>query len=231
MKTSRPPIPIVGLFLLIVAVFITQLTACGGSSPPSPAVTLKSLTITPVNPSIANSTSVQLTATGIFSDRSTQDLTASASWSSSSSGVATVSSSGVVTGTGAGSTTITVIQVGVSAATTLTVTSAVLTSITITPPNSSIAKGTSQQLIATGDFSDRTTQNLTAFVTWSSSAPSVAVVSNTAPSPGLVTGSAVGSATITATQAGVSGTTTVTVTPAVLTSIVVIPSKSFHRPR
>ncbi len=190
------------------------------------AATLMSLTITPVNSFIAISTSLQLTATGIFSDGSTQDLTASASWSSSSSGVATVNSSGVVTGTGAGSTTITATQGGVSASTTttVTVTSAVLTSITITPPSIPIAKSTSQQLVATGNFSDGTTQNLTAFVTWSSSAPSVVAVSNTAPSQGLVTGIGVGSATVSATLAGVSGTTTVTVTPAVLTSIVVIPA-------
>ncbi len=188
------------------------------------AATLTSLTITPVNPSIAISTSLQLTATGIFSDGSTQDLTASVSWSSSSSGVATVNSSGVVTGTGAGSTTITATQGAVSAATTVTVTSAVLTGITITPPNSSIAQSTSEQLIATGDFSDGTTQNLTAFVTWVSSAPSVAAVSNTAPSQGLVTGNAAGSVTITATLGGVSGVTTVTVTAAVLTSIVVTPT-------
>ncbi len=197
-----------------------------GTATLSVAVTLTSLTITPVNPSIAISTSLQFTATGIFSDGSTQDLTASASWSSSSSSVATVNSSGVVTGTGAGSTTITATQGGVSAATTLTVTSVVLTAITITPPNFSIAKGTSGRLTANGIFSDGTAQELTAFVTWASSAPSIAAISNTAPSQGLVTGSAVGSSTISATLGGVSGTTTVTVTAAVLTAITITPPNS-----
>ncbi len=110
-----------------------------------------------------------------------------------------------------------------SGTTTVTVTAAVLTAITITPPNSSIAKGTSEQLIATGDFSDGTTQNLTAFVSWVSSAPSIATVSDAPGSQGLVTGIGVGSATITATLGGVSGATTVTVTSAVLTSIAVTP--------
>jgi 6-phosphogluconolactonase (cycloisomerase 2 family) len=195
-----------------------------GSTTLNVVVTLTSLEITPVNPSIANSTSLQLSATGTFSDGSTQNLTASVSWTSSSNAIATVSSSGVLTGSGVGSATITATQAGVSGATTVTVTPAVLTAITITPPNSSIANGTSKQLIATGAFSDGTTQNLTEFVTWVSSAPSLVAVSNTAGSQGLVMGSAVGSATITATQAGVSGATTVTVTPAVLTAIVVTPA-------
>ena len=197
-----------------------------GAAALSVLVTLQSLTITPVNPSIANSTSLQLTATGIFSDGSTQNLTASASWSSSSTAIAKVSSSGLLTATGAGSATITATQGGVSGATTVTVTAATLTSITITPPNPSIAKGTSQQLTATGNFSDGTTQNLTPSVTWVSSAPSLAAVSNAVGSQGLLTGSGVGSATISATQGGVSGATTVTVTAATLTSITVTPPGS-----
>jgi len=52
-------------------------------------------------------------------------------------------------------------------------------------------------------------------VTWVSSAPTLATVSNAASSQGLVTGTGVGTATITAaTESGVSGTTTVTVTAA-----------------
>ena len=210
---------------MISATFNTVDGPVTGTTTLSVAVTLKSLTITPVSPSIANSTSAQLTATGTFSDGSTQDLTASANWSSSSSGVATVSSSGLVRGTGVGSTTITATQRGVSAATTLTVTSAVLTAITITPPGSRSPKVRASNLRRPAPFSDGTTQDLTAFVTWASSASSVAGVSNTAPNQGLVTGSAVGNATITATLAGVSGATTLTVTSAVLTAIAVTPAE------
>ena len=182
-------------------------------------VTLTSLTITPVNPSIANGTSLQLTATGIFSDGSTQNLTNSVNWTSSTPAVATVTGSGgLVTGASVGSTTITATQGGVSATTTVTVTSATLTSITITPANSSIAAGSGVQLTATGNFSDGTTQDLTPFVTWASSSPQV-TVSNT----GFAMGSGVGSSSITATQGGVSGMTTVAVTAATLTSITVIP--------
>src|SRR5215831_15066198 len=172
---------------MISATFNTADGPVTGAASLGVIVTLKSLTITPVNPSIANGTSLQLTATGIFSDGSTQNLTASVSWTSSSNAIATVSSSGLVTGVAVGSATITAVQAGgfgvVSATTTVTVTNAVLTSITITPANSSIAAGTSEQLKATGNFSDGTTQDLTAFVTWASSAPPV-TVSNAAGSQG-----------------------------------------------
>ena len=208
---------------MISANFNTADGLVTGATTLNVVVTLKSLTITPVNSSIANSTSLQLTAAGVFSDGSTHDLTASVTWTSSSAAIATVSSGGVVTGTGVGSATIAATQAGVSASTTVTVTAATLTAITITPPNSAIASGTSKQLIATGNFSDGTTQNLTAFVTWTSSNPSVAAVSNAADSQGLVTGSGLGHATITATYGGVSGSTLMVVTSATLTGITITP--------
>jgi uncharacterized protein YjdB len=188
-------------------------------------VTLKSITITPVNPAIANGTSLQLTATGIFSDGTTQDLTSSVSWTSSTGAIATVSNTGLITGTSVGSTTITATQAGVSGTTIVTVTGAVLTSITVTPTNSSIAKGTSTPLTATGNFSDGSTHDLTTSVTWTSSTP-LAMVSNAAGSQGVVTGADKGMATITATQGALSGNTAVSVTSAILVAIVVTPVNS-----
>jgi uncharacterized protein YjdB len=185
----------------------------------TPAV-LTSIAITPTAPSLGKGTSLQLTATGVFSDRTTQDLTDSVGWTSADSTFATVNPTGLVTGTAAGSTTITATQGGVAGATPVTVTPAVLTSITITPTGPSLAKGTSLQLTATGVFSDLTTQDLTDSVGWTSANSALATVN---PS-GLVTGTRVGTTTITATQAGVSGATAVTVTPVVLTSIVITPA-------
>ncbi len=99
--------------------------------------------VTPTGSSIAKGTTVQLTATGVFSDGTTQDFTLSASWTSTPAGFATVDPDGLVTGTSVGSATITATQAGVSGATTVTVTPAVLTSIVVTPTGPSIAKGTS----------------------------------------------------------------------------------------
>jgi len=94
-----------------------------------------------------------------------------------------------------------------------TLTPAGLVSIAVTPATPSIAAGTTQQFIATGTFSDSSTQQL-ASVTWTSSTTSVSQVSNDASNHGLALGVAPGTATITASAGAVSGTATLTVTPA-----------------
>lgn len=107
---------------------------------------------------------------------------------------------------------------------------ATLTSIEVTPANSSIAFGTTQQFTATGTYSDSTTQNLTKSVTWGSSSKSVATISNAAGSNGLATSVTPGATTITATSGRISGFTvlsidctapagsTITITPSNLTT-------------
>jgi len=83
-----------------------------------------------------------------------------------------------------------------------------LSSITVTPANSTLGTGGVQQFVATGNFSNGTTQNITSQVTWSTSG----VVQINA-SSGLVTAStSSGTATITATLGSVSGSTLLTVT-------------------
>src|SRR5215208_3371245 len=54
-------------------------------------VVLESIDVTPINPSLQTGLTQQFTATGAFSDGSTQDLTAAATWSSSNQSVATIS--------------------------------------------------------------------------------------------------------------------------------------------
>lgn len=88
--------------------------------------TLVSIAVTPANPSKAVGTTQQFTATGTYSDSSTQNITASVTWSPSSTGVATVNSSGLATAIAAGSTTITATSGIIFGNTTLTVTSVVL---------------------------------------------------------------------------------------------------------
>lgn len=96
----------------------------------------------------------------------------------------------------------------VTSSTDLTVTEAVLVSIQVTPPNSSLAKGTALQLTATGTYTDDTAKDLTKDVTWGSSDPSAASVSNADGSDGLATALAVGSfSAVSATLGTVSGST------------------------
>ncbi len=158
----------------------------------------------------------------MFSDNTTQNLTTQVTWSSSTAAVASIGgSSGIASASSVGMTTITATSGAVSGSLVLTVTAATLMAIQVTPATPSIAKGLSQQFIATGIFSDNTTQNLTTQSTWKSSSTSIATV---AVSSGVATGSGLGTTVISATIGTISGNTSITVTPAVLASIQVTPS-------
>jgi hypothetical protein len=115
-----------------------------------------------------------------------------------------------------GAATITATYLGVSGASKLTVSSATLSSMAITPnPVAlSLATGSSQQLTATGTYSDATKYDLTNVVTWQSGTATVATVSNANGSRGLVTALSAGTSSVTAVfQTITSATDTVTVTP------------------
>ncbi len=87
------------------------------------AATLQSITIGPDTASIAVSGTQQFTATGHYSDSSTQNLTSVATWASDNNGVATISSTGLAAGVSAGTSYITASYSGkTSNSATLTVT-------------------------------------------------------------------------------------------------------------
>jgi hypothetical protein len=84
---------------------------------------LQTLAITPAQPSVElGTTGLQLTATATYSDGSTQNLTTSALWSSTSPSVATVDSTGNVLAKGIGNTTIQAALGSVSGSAAMTVT-------------------------------------------------------------------------------------------------------------
>lgn len=187
-----------------------------GTDPLDPNSYIVSIDVTPMNPSIGLDTTQQFTATGTFTDQSTQDLTIQVTWSSSNSGVATVSNAaeteGLAASVAVGSTTISASLSSVSGSTELTVASVELESLDVTPTAPSIAPDMTQQFTATGIFADQSTQDLTTQVTWTSTDNGVATVSNAAGSEGLATGIMEGSTTISASHEGVSGSTVLTVT-------------------
>ena len=88
-----------------------------------------------------------------------------------------------------------------------------LNSIAVTPANSTISVGASQQFTATGTYSDGSTKNITSQVTWSSSTTSVATIS----SSGLANAVSTGSSTITASLGGISGSTGISAEVSALT--------------
>jgi trimeric autotransporter adhesin len=174
-----------------------------GTSLLTVAASVQSLAVTPVNPTTALGIPVTFVATAILSNNATLVVTGSAAWVSSDPTLAPVTAAGVATPVVAGSATITATYLGKSGTSKLTVSSATLSSIAITPSPVSLAAGASQQLTATGTYSDSSTRDLTAVATWLSSAPAVANVSNATNSRGLVTALATGSANVTAIFAGV----------------------------
>ncbi len=138
-----------------------------------------SVAITPNPATIAQGTTRQFKATATLADGTTQDVTSSVTWFSTTPTIASISyfALGQATGIAPGTTTIGADLDGKFATAQLTVTGATMASLAITPPApADVALGGTQQYKATGRFSDLTTQDLTNQVTWSSSEPGVAVV-------------------------------------------------------
>ena len=163
------------------------------------AAMLVSIAFTPANPTVGTGSNSQIDVMGTYSDGSTQDLSSTAMYSSSNTAVATISSTGVIMGVSPGTSTITVTASGVTNSFNVTVSSATLVSVAISPANPApFAKGTMQQFTLTGTYSDGTTQNLSASATWTSSNPAVFTIDRN----GLATGTGVGSAQLTSAYQG-----------------------------
>lgn len=186
--------------------------------------TLLSIAVTPTNPSVPLGLTKQFTATGTYSNGTTQDLTNAVVWNSSDATKATIDGGGLATTVAVGATTITATSGALSGTSTLTVTAVALLSLAITPANPSIALGLNKQFTATGTYSDGSTQDLTTTVVWASVDTSVATISNAGGSNGLAHSVAVGTTVISAASGSIAITTTLTVTDASLLSITVTPA-------
>jgi len=177
-------------------------------------ITLAGITMSPQNALLTVGQTQQFSATGQYSDGSSQNITASAAWSSSVPAVASVSG-GLASALSQGLTTIQVSSGSVTASATLNIATGALVSISLSPSNPSVTLNSSQQLTlaATGSFSDGSSQDVSNNVTWSSSNTSVATVFPAGAAPGVVIPIAAGSANVTASLGAISGATAVTVLP------------------
>jgi uncharacterized protein YjdB len=182
------------------------------------SATISSISVTPATAELAPNSFVDLTATATLSDGTTQVITDNVTWSSSDPSVAAVDNTGSVGAVSAGNATISAQFGAVTGASTIQV-NPQLTAINISPASASIVAQTGFAFTALGTFADGTTQDLTDFMLWTSSAPSVATVS-----AGDANGLAPGNSTIVALLDGLVGTAQLTVTGAKTTSIVVSPS-------
>ena len=177
---------------------VASLGSVSGTAP----VVLNSIAVDSAAPSNAAGLTVQMTATGYFSDGSTKDLTSSVTWSSSDTSMATVSASGMAKGLMKGIATITASltpsgsTTAVKGSVVQTTTDPVLQTIAITNSNT-LPAGLTDQLKAMGYFSDGSTSDLTKTVSWTSSDSKTLTVDPN----GLVSGLVKGNANLTATAA------------------------------
>jgi uncharacterized protein YjdB len=201
-----------------ISVFYNSMTATA-SLTVNPAV-LTNIVVTPVTTVVGVNGNAQFTATGVFSDNSTQDLSSQVIWTSSNGAFATIDATGLATGISTGTLTITATSGTISGSATLNVTTATLQSITITPDNPIVPPHSRTQLTAIGHFSDGSQQVLSG-VSWRSSSPQYAMVSS---SGVLRSKNAKNKAvTITAKLNGVTGTTSVTVTSMTIQTVAIQP--------
>ena len=205
---TQPPTPrgaqlavIIGLSVLLCVI----LGSCHGFfiSP-----TLSSIFITPASASVAVTNTVQLVATGRYSDGSQGTISGNnVGWSSSSNTVATVTSpGGLVTGVAVGTATITAGSQGITATANVSVTPSNVTSLVITTNQGSTTPITTATISGTGGtlqfyaYANNTTNDdVTQAVNWVSSNSTVAsIVSGQSSGNGLVTAASAGTTNITA---------------------------------
>ncbi len=159
------------LFFGFVAIYI-------GSCSSTPK--LEAITVTPASQDIPLGATQQFKATGTYTNRSTKDLTQTVTWSTSAADVVTIAATGLATAHATGTATIQASQGAVLGSTNLTVTSAAVASIAVAPANPgslptsgsgvTIPQGVPVQLAATATLTDKSTQDVTSSVTWSSTA-------------------------------------------------------------
>lgn len=179
--------------------------------------TLTSVAVTPTSASLIQGQTQQLVLTGTYDDGSTKDLTGSATWTTSASGIATVAA-GLVKAAATisnppGSATITGTSGAFSSTSTITVNTGPLTAITITTPTSTAAAGSTVTFTALGTFTGSAQQqDITSLVTWISS--NTTVIATITGGSGAVSSSATSGSTTTVTASlnGItSGPLTITV--------------------
>jgi uncharacterized protein YjdB len=212
-----------GLTLILLA--LAACVACDRSSSTSNVTpVLTSISVTPTGASTTVGGTQQFTATANYSSGPSQNVTSSATWSSSNTAVASIQSTGqstpgLASGVVLGSVTITASLSGVSGSTSLSVAIApVVTSLSIAPTSASMTVGNTLQFIATAGYNDGSIKIVTSSASWSSSDATIASIQTAgASTPGLAAGVAPGNVNVTASYGGVDSVTTLNVTGTNLT--------------
>ncbi len=158
--------------------------------------TISTIVVEPTNPSLAKGLTLGFSARGIFSDQTEQDISTVVTWSSNLPSIATITSTGTATAVDLGIATVSAAFGEATGSTALTVTAAILQSISLESATTHLVPNENLQMKATGQLSDGTSEDITSNVTWTSSAPTVASIS----AGGLVVATQAGTTTIRASQ-------------------------------
>jgi hypothetical protein len=186
-------------------------------------VPLSGLQLELPGPALPGGVTIPARVTGHLRDGTSLDLTSQVDWSSSHPERAAVSPDGLSTWA-PGEAVISARLGEISTQQTVSVTSAQLVSLQVTPDQPQLPIGRRLLLHAIGTYSDSSTIDLTEQVTWASLNPNSAVISNLAGRRGTVTAVALGTSTVRASLGSVQGSTTLTVTAAELVSLQISPA-------
>ncbi len=121
------------VIVFLIIILATTVTLCGCSqsdnskvSDPAPDPVLTRIEVDVPAPTVASGTTSNLTATGVYADGTTKDVTNDASWSSADGAIVAVADNGSVTAVSTGSGQVTASVGDVSGATQLHVNDATL---------------------------------------------------------------------------------------------------------
>lgn len=136
-------------------------------------VILTALAVSPSSSTVATSEQVQFQATASYSDNSSAVVTDEVTWESDDTNLISILDSGLGTTISAGNTLVraTLTEDGVtqSSEVAVTITPPSLLSITVSPKKFLLPASVKKQLTATAQYSDGTTEDITAQVTWTAS--------------------------------------------------------------
>ena len=186
---------------------------------------LVAIALNPTAATVVEGLTSNFTAVGAYTDGSTANLTTQVAWQSADGAIATIgANSGVANGVAAGSTTLNATLGGIASPNaTLTVTTATVTAIAITPTAPSVAKGRTVIFTATATYNNGTSGDVSGSVVWSSSNPAVATLDAT----GIASTLGEGGSVIGASGYGItSNSAALTVTAPELVSLAITPTSA-----
>ena len=167
---------------------------------------LVTITVTPSLRAMVVGSTQQFTATGLFSDGVTRDITTSVNWLSSSPAV-TVSAAGLASAVGVGVATISAQDPATSISSNasngsaaVTVSAASLLSIAVIPTSTTVPPGADIRFRAVGTYDNGATSDITDVVVWSVGASNVARVENASGARGVASALAAGSSSVQAVE-------------------------------